>query len=646
MNYPLSFVLILSAMLASASIVRGAEPELLGEPCRAFNFLSGRVIKAPDGREYLVVGNMNENTGCELIFIDFHSNTGKTYRAPNGAGAWALNRVPGDRLVVGTFYDGHFMVFDLKEMKFTQSVGFPGEEYIWNLAIGNDGRVYGGTYPHAKLGAIDLNSYKVEDLGAPSKGNTYLRNVSSTPDGRILCQFGMKNPQRLLFDPKTKKFDPVPDTLKNVDVGVTWNGYFIASASWEGKAEPTPRFFKGEKFEVVNPPFEAPKKDWVVDTYPSDEQTLYYHVGDEYFRIRAGETKATPLASAKPRGRVIAAAEDGTLLGVNPPDYWLVKPGSSEVEYRRVPVESGPRETHFLEVAPDGKLWGGPTFGQTVFWLDPKTKKYENTRQVCSSGGEVYDATFVNGKVYMVAYVGGDVIAYDPQQPWDQFGNKNPKTIAHLTERGYIRPVAGITLGPDGNLYSGWLASYGKYGGAISITDPATEKTDLIENPLGQQGIGGVATDGEKIYAGSTLAANGLPNKSGESVSFGVIDSQTKKVTFQKKFEGVGSVSNLVYEPKSNRVMMTTGKTLAAFDTTKNDFVDLPRLPAVTGKTQLKVNDDGKVYGNVGKSVLAIDPMTGESETVASAPEEIAKLAIAKDGAIYASCGTKVFRLK
>ncbi|HTL27723.1 MAG TPA: hypothetical protein VL282_00815 [Tepidisphaeraceae bacterium] len=645
MHHSPALVFILAVMLASAGFAHAA-PELLGEPCRAFNILSGRVIKAPDGKEYLVAGNMNENTGCELIFIDFRAGTGKTYRAPHGAGAWALNRVPGDRLVVGTFYDGQFMVFDLKKMEFIHSTKFPGEEYIWNLAIGNDGRVYGGTYPHAKLGALDLNTYKVEDLGAPSKGNTYLRNVSATPDGRILCQFGMKSPQRLLFDPKTKKFDPVPDTLNKVDVGVTWNGYFIASASWEGKADPTPRFFKGEKFEVVDPPFEAPKGEWTVDTYPSDETTLYYHVGDQFFRIRAGETKATPLASAKPRGRMIAAAEDGTLLGVNPPDYWVVKPGSSEIEYRPLPVESGPRETHFLEVAPDGKIWGGPTFGQTVFWLDPKTKKYQNTRQVCSNGGEVYDATFKDGKVYLVAYVGGDVIAYDPSEPWDQFNNKNPRTIAHLTERGYIRPVAGVTLGPDGKLYSGWLASYGKYGGAVSITDPATEKTELIENPLGEQGVGGVATDGEHIFVGSTLAANGLPNKPNESPSFGVIDAKTKKVTFQKKFEGVGSVSNIVYEPKTKRVVMTTGKALQVFDPAKNEFVELPKLPAITGKTQLKVIGDGKVCANAGKDVLAIDPSTGETETVVSAPEEIAKLAVGQNGTIYAAWGTKVFRLK
>ena len=56
------------------------------------------------GREILVLTNMNENSGCELIFLDFENDTGKVYRAPAGAGSWALNEVPGDRLIVGTFF--------------------------------------------------------------------------------------------------------------------------------------------------------------------------------------------------------------------------------------------------------------------------------------------------------------------------------------------------------------------------------------------------------------------------------------------------------------------------------------------------------------------------------------------------------------
>src|SRR5213076_338199 len=94
-----------------------------------------------------------------------------------------------------------------------------------------------------------------------------------------------------------------------------------------------------------------------------------------------------------------------------------------------------------------------------------------------------------------VAYVGGDVIEYDPIQPWDQLGGKNPRTIAHLTTKGYIRPTAGVRVGPGGLLYSGWMASYGKYGGAIAVTDPKSGATKLIENPLGEQAITALAVD-------------------------------------------------------------------------------------------------------------------------------------------------------
>src|SRR3954462_1737474 len=102
------FIVMLMALPASA-----ADFELLGQPCRSFNVLAGRVITDAAGKEQLVLTNMNENSGCELIFIDLASGTGKTYRAPAGAGSWALDEVPGKRLIVGTYFDGMFMVFDL-----------------------------------------------------------------------------------------------------------------------------------------------------------------------------------------------------------------------------------------------------------------------------------------------------------------------------------------------------------------------------------------------------------------------------------------------------------------------------------------------------------------------------------------------------
>ena len=138
----------------------------LGTPCQARNINSGLVVE-DRGRSYLVLGNMNETSHMELIFIDPETNEGQVYRAPAGAGAWALQPLPGNRLAVGTFYDGMFMVFDITKREWIKTVKFPGEEYLWTFAIGGDGRVYGGTYPGGRLGALDPTTYAFEDLGRP-----------------------------------------------------------------------------------------------------------------------------------------------------------------------------------------------------------------------------------------------------------------------------------------------------------------------------------------------------------------------------------------------------------------------------------------------------------------------------------------------
>lgn len=212
-------------LLASMAMV-GAEPpasiELLAQPCRAKNVLATRVVvDRADGRERFVLTNMNEDTGCELIFVDFDKDTGRVIRAPAGSGSWALNEVPGDRLIVGTFYDGVFVVFDLKKMEFVKVAQFPGESYIWNLAMGGDGRIYGGTYAGGKLGALDLKTYEVEDCGAAAPPNLYCRTVSSLPDGTILCHYIQEKPVTLIYDPASKKYTEPPDALKNVVGGVT-----------------------------------------------------------------------------------------------------------------------------------------------------------------------------------------------------------------------------------------------------------------------------------------------------------------------------------------------------------------------------------------------------------------------------------------
>jgi hypothetical protein len=639
-------LIAICALLVTTLCARGAD--LLGEPCRAANVLSTRLVKS-GGKEWFALANMNEVSHCELIFIDPATNTGQLFRAPAGAGAWALKQVRDDLLIVGTFYDGKFMVFDLKQKKFTKVIPFAGEEYIWNFALGNDGRIYGGTYPHAKLGALNLDTYEVEDCGAPAPPNLYLRDVSELPDGRIFCHFGMQKQTRLIYDPWSKVFSEVSPEMNKFDRGVLWNDYFIPVSSLDSSAA-DPKVFHGASLEPEAPPFPLPPKDrgaWVVSQLLTTRDVLCIQQGKTIWSYRAGDKALTEVCTADLQGGGInAITSDGTVVGLNGQSYMVLKPGEKEFALRRYPIELSPRVPHFLRSDNAGKLWGGPTFGQTIFWLDINSKKFQNTDRVCNSGGEVYDAAFLDGKVYTVSYVGGDICRYDPSVPWDQRNNVNPKSIVHVADRGYIRPEAGIVLGPDKKLYSGWAAKYGTYGGAVSITDPGDGKTELIENPLGDASICGVAVDDKFVYAGTTTNGNGLPARKDLPAKFGVIDRQTKKVVFEKAFDGKSFVRQIVRDASSGLIAMMVGDAVLVFDPGKRSFISVPKdLPKRTGDN-LCAPGDGNLYFASAKEVVALELMSMKFQTIGSAPDKIEKLAVEKTGAVYVACGPRVYRVR
>lgn len=628
-------------LLVLAVSAQAATLEHLGRPCRAKNMLASLLVTdRSDGRERLVVTNMNEDTGCELIFIDFERDEAKIYHAPAGSGSWALNEVPGDRLVVGTFYDGVFMVFDLKKMEFVKVADFPGETYIWNLAMGKDGRIYGGTYNGGKLGALNLDTYEVEDCGAAAPPNLYLRNVSALPDGRILCSYIQEQSTTRIYDPATKKFDVVPESMEGVAQGVSWNGYFLAGSA----------VYDGKTLDQVDPPFPVPPADrgaWSFDIRLTRGDAVFFRQGNAVYRWAAGDASLTLLLDINTRsGGYSAYTKTGELVGLRGQDYHVTKPGAKDLKLRPIRAESGPRPTLFLRADAKGRLWGGPHFGQTLFWLDPKTKKTVNTGCVCDAGGEVYDVAFANGKVYAVAYAGGDIVEYDPEQPWDQWNHKNPRVIGDVGERGYIRPIGGVRLGPDGKLYSGWMAKYGTYGGAIAITDLKSGKTDLIENPLGEQAVYDVVTDGKVAYTGTSLGANGLPNKKGESPKFGIIDLKTAKAVFEKVFEGASHVRVLALDEKSGRVAMSVSGKMALFDTSKREFVELPEDTPGGPSHSVADPGDGRIYYGSGNSVVWLDMATGEHQRLVEAPGRVTGVAVGPDGTVYCSVGVDVYAVR
>ena len=608
---------------------------LLGRPCRAKQVLGGTVFRdRVHGREMLALANMNEVSGGELIFIDLETGRGESFRAPAGSGSWNVREVSGDRLVSGTFYDGTFLIFDLKQRQFVQHVRFAREEYLWNTTLGRDGRIYAGTYPGGRLGALDLKTYDVEDCGAPAAPNLYLNYVSPTPDGRLLCTFSTEQPVQKLYDPASKKWSDVPETLKGVGVATVFDGHLVAGG----------RVFAGNDFKVVPAPFPTPGEGWQVEAAISTENTVFLRRANAIFRYRKGDAGLTQLCDLDLRGgRYLAATSDGDLVGIRGQDYFVIRRGSSKLDLQPIPTESGPRNLLFLKVDPKGRVWSGPPFGQTLCYLDPATRETTNTRTICDAGGEVFDVAFDGGKVYAVTYSGGDIVAYDPAAPWDQWNGTNPKTIASVGASGYVRPVGGALVGPGGKLYSGWMAKYGVYGGAVAMTDLATGKTELIENPLGEQTVSSVATDGTWLLVGTDRAANGLPLKPNASARFGIVDPGTRKTLWQHTFTNASAVKGVSYDRRTGLAVFAVDGQLHACDPlARSEPVRFKEAPRVGSRTTVAPGNGTLVYGS-GSSILVLDLSTQTTRTLATLPKGVETVAVDAAGSVFAGSGPELY---
>jgi hypothetical protein len=382
-----------------------------------------------------------------------------------------------------------------------------------------------------------------------------------------------------------------------------------------------------------------------VDTYLTTDTVAYLRQKNKYFSYRKGDKALSFVADIDLRGgQVYAANSKGELLGVRGQDYFVIKPGDRDLAIRPIPVEGRGRPILFLKADDRGGVWGGPRFGQTLFRLEAKTGDVLSTGTVCDAGGEVYDVAFLDGKVYTASYAGGDITVYDPAAAWDQWGLKNPRPLAKVGPDGFIRPTGGIQAGPDRKLYSGWMAGYGTYGGAVVVTDPETAVTEVIRNPLGAQAVTGLAVDDRFAYVGTSLAANGLPDKKNEAPKFGMLELATKTVVFERAFEGVQAVRQVALDAASGWAVMAVGEKFEVFDPGKREFRPvLGGLPPATAHA-FGATGQGTVLFGSGNTLVALGLREGRHVKLADAPRPITNVTASPAGNIFVSCEEDVYR--
>ena len=121
----------------------------LGQPCRNFQILGiGKLIDPRDEVEKVVLSNFAAGSTGNLVIVDPETGAGEDIRLPGDSGAWAVLNWRDEKLLVGTCGSyGYLHCLDLVTRQWAEARRDPHETYIWNLCVGSDGLVYGGTYP-------------------------------------------------------------------------------------------------------------------------------------------------------------------------------------------------------------------------------------------------------------------------------------------------------------------------------------------------------------------------------------------------------------------------------------------------------------------------------------------------------------------
>ncbi len=186
--------------------------ETLGIPVKTAMVTATAVGVDEKGDEVLYFDCAQPGDRLFLLQVNPKTESVRQFGAPVGEGAWAMAIGPSNCVYLGTWEDGSLLRFDpAHPEKGIESLGkpSPSQSYIWELVSARDGRLYGCTYPSAKLVRYNPGKAKGEDLGRLDPKEMYARSIAESTNGFLYAGIGTVRAQVVRFDPRTGQTKPL-----------------------------------------------------------------------------------------------------------------------------------------------------------------------------------------------------------------------------------------------------------------------------------------------------------------------------------------------------------------------------------------------------------------------------------------------------
>jgi hypothetical protein len=518
-----------------------------------------------------------------LFLLSVNPDTGETrqFNGPSSSemGSWGFTVDRENRIYLGSYYHAHLLRFDPKTEEW-EDLGQPGgekESVICRITTAPDGKIWGGTFPSAKLFYYDPKTGVSKNFGRMDPDQFYCYPTAGA-DGLIYCAIQFEKMNIVVFDPdKEMKTSLIP---------------------LEDRKPGRVNLVKGEDGKIYT-------------KLSTSDQWFHVEGGKRLVEVSRSDVPFPEIGL--PDGRQFHLVENKVLKIENP----------STKEEKEIPLQYEASGSYVFVVGagPDGRIYGSSMLPLRLFVYDPQDHSLTNLGKASHSTGEIYSMGSYEGKLYLCSYPEARLSIYDPKRPL-QFGDgeeSNPRDLGPMGGDQY-RPRA-MLAGPHGKVYIGSYPDYGLIGGALSVYDPKKNEKRVYRDTVKNQSIASLAYL-EKI----DLIAAGSSIRGGTGTR--AVEKEAKLILWDPKEEK--KVFEVIPIPEAKTILslaatvdgilygITENEKVFVFDSEKRKIKKVFDLGFKEPREiSLQVGPDGRLYGLASEAIFVIDPKDGQISLLA-----------------------------
>ncbi|ANX13821.1 hypothetical protein ABE41_017560 [Fictibacillus arsenicus] len=540
---------------------------------------------APNGTVYIAAGSHLWGYSPETKAVT------PLVRIPESS-QWALAVDEDSNAYVGTFPGGKVFQYNYETQElrdYGKMIGEISQEYVRSMDYHN-GFVYAGT-AHRKIMKLNVETGEKEDIsaGIPETESGFVYDINVVDDRYIFARYSETKNMYVYDIAEQRWLDVVMSNVSGLHVtdSLDHKVYFVADG--------TLKYIDLSTKEIGTTP-------------------MAYSSG-----LRGADWVEIEGDSQLPGKSLATITFNGTVTFFNIETQKVV-------QYKDVVPATANVINKIFSYSEDKMYISGMT-GATGAVFNPKTGENK-----IISLGQADVIHSLNNKVYFGVYPEGSVQMIAPEtdpygKPEKLFVIENEQDRLHVMDSG------------DGKLYTGSMATYGKLGGALTVSDG--RHYEVFRNVVQNQSISGLVYKDGKVFGSTTIRGGLGSSPTEEQGKLFIWDPETKQKIKESNLVIAGLekpelIGELIEGKNDGYIWGTSQGYIFALDPETLDVVKSRNIiPSQEGwsASHLQWSENGLLYANIAGKLFVIDPETLASKFVVNT----VSFAIGEDGDIYYS---------